>query len=311
MILAVLLAACVQDPPRPSPAETLARWTEAIELDLPAEILKDGAAVARAPDADPRLVALYARALHGAGETDEAIALLGRAQSAPLAIAAARIALDADDFAAVEARLAAPAGASAAVRFPDEPEAWLLLGRAHARRADLARAEPILARFVEIAPQHVEAPSAWFVLVDCARARGDAAAVNERLEARRRSAEWQAFHRARRIQAREHPGDPLPRLGLSQLWLHVGDFPRARAHLDAALALDAGFCRALELYGEVERRAGRLDTARARCEAAIACDGKLVDVLLTLARVERAAGRPEDAQRAYARYRGYGGTEEL
>lgn len=303
-------------PPVEAAADTaarIARWQEAIDLDLPPEILRerDWFEAQRAPDS--RLVALFARALHAAGDDEAATRLLGPAAAAPLALAAARIALDRDEIALALRHVAPPAsGASAnTTRFPDEPESWLLEGRARARAGDLTRAEPLLAEFVKRAPWHVDAPAAWFMLVDCARAHGDAAEASRREESRQKSAEWHAFYRARRLQARESPREPLPRLGLAQLWLAADQLDRARSELDAAIALDPRFCRAIEVLGELECRAGRAAEARARCDEALTCDPELTEVHLTVARLARDAGRTEEAAASYARYRERGGTKDL
>ncbi len=295
-------------------AARIERWQAAIELDLPPEILRERTWFEAQRTPDPRLSALFARALHAAGDDEAAARVLGPAVAAPLALAAARIALDRDEIALALRHVAAPASAGASAsttRFPDEPECWLLEGRARARGGDLTRAEPLLAEFVKRAPWHVDAPAAWFVLVDCARANGDAAETTRRENARLKSAEWHAFYRARRLQARESPREPLPRLGLAQLWMAVEELDRARSELDAALALDARFCRGIELLGEVERRAGRAAEARARCDEALACDPQLTDVHLTLARLARDAGNTEEAATSFARYRERGGTKEL
>lgn len=321
-MIAAFLAACLvrvaqATPPADAAAETAARierWQAAIELDVSTEILQehDWFEAQRTPD--PRLTALFARALHAAGDDEAATRLLGPAASAPLALAAARIALDRDEIAPALRFVAAPANAGASAittRFPEEPESWLLEGRARARAGELARAEPLLAEFVKRAPWHVDAPAAWFVLVDCARAQGHADEATRREEARQKSAEWHAFYRVRRLQVRESPREPLPRYGLAQLWLAADQLDRARRELDAALALDARFCRAIELQGELERRAGRAAESRARCEEALKCDPQLAEVHLTLARLAKAAGNAEESAASYARYRERGGTKDL
>ena len=316
-ILASAVSAFAAQTPAPSDAELLARierWQTAIELDVSTEILQehDWFEAQRAPD--PRLTALYARALHAAGDDESATRLLGPAASAPLALAAARIALDRDEIAQALRLVAAPAksgGSAITTRFPEESESWLLEGRARARAGELARAEPLLAEFVKRDPWHVDAPAAWFVLVDCARAQGNAEEATRREESRQKSAEWHAFYRVRRLQVRESPREPLPHVGLAQLWLAADQLDRARRELDAALALDARFCRAIELKGELERRAGHTADSHARCEEALRCDPQLTDVHLTLARLAKAAGKVEESAASYARYRERGGTKEL
>ncbi|MCY2960753.1 MAG: hypothetical protein NTY35_11355 [Planctomycetota bacterium] len=288
-----------------------AAWRESLELDVPGEILSAGAWIEREADADAELTALYARALHAAGEDVRAAQLLARGESAPLVLAAARIALDGDEIARAASLLAAPGGAATATpRFPDDPECWLLLGRAEARAGRLARAEANLVEFVKRAPWHVEAPQAWFLLVDAARARGDAPEALRREESRAKSAEWQAFYRARRLQVRASPAEPLPRYGLAQLWLAAGELASAQREVERALVLDPRFCRGLELDAEITRRRGDAERARTRCAAALECDPKLVEVHLTLARLARDAGDAEGSARELARYRELGGTKD-
>lgn len=319
LALASARASFAQDPaPKSSPASASefdalrAAWREAIELDLPAEILADASRIEPSSHPDDELAGLCARALHAAGLDERADRLVASYQAGPHRhFAAARIALDRDDPARAVKLLAAPSGSTDAVRHPAEPECWLLLGRARARTGELARAEPLLLEFVKRDPWHVETPQAWFVLVDCARARGDATEAQRREAARAKCAEWQAFYRARRLQVRANPKEPLPRLGLAQLWLAAGELDRARAAADAALALDAKFCRALEALAEIERVANRPAEARARIDAALACDPALVDVHLTRARLLRELGQTDASTASFTRYRELGGKKDL
>ncbi len=317
-MLLLVLAACAEPlqstgPPGDAAAIATLRaaWHEALELDVPSEVLAGGTWIESASDADPELVALFARALASAGLAERADALLGQKSGPQIALARARLALDRDELERAIRELAPPAGSTEPVRFPAVPEAFLLLGRAHARAGDLARAEPLLVEFVSRAPWHVEAPQAWFVLVDAALARGDSKGSTSRERSRAQSAEWHAFYRARRVQIRANPSEALPRLGLAQLWLSANELERARDAVESALALDASFCRGQELAAEIERRAGRVEDARARADAALACDSKLVEVHLTLARLARDAGDTTTSNVHLARYRELGGKKEL
>jgi len=323
VVAAIALTAQAPAPPATTPARVTtmrdtteiaalrAAWREALELDVPSEILTAGAWVEREVSVDPELTALYARALHASGEDERARKLLTRGESAPLVLAAARIALDADEIARAAKLLTIAEGPTAGTpRFPDESECWLLLGRAKARAGQTSRAESNLAEFVKRAPWHVEAPQAWFLLVDAARARGDAAEAQRRESTRAKSAEWHAFYRARRVQVRASPAEPLPRYGLAQLWFAAGEFTSARREVERALELDARFCRGLELDAEIARRLGELERARLGCAAALACDAELVEVHLTLARLARDAGESQTAAQHLERYRRLGGTRE-
>ncbi|MBL8861460.1 MAG: hypothetical protein JNK02_05555 [Planctomycetes bacterium] len=291
-------------------ARLAAAWREALELDLPGEVLASGAWIETRADADPELAALYARALFDAGQAARAASILARGRSAPLILVEARIALERDELARARALLAPEPGAREPVRFPAADECWLLLGRALARADELARAEPLLVEFVRRAPFHAETPQAWFLLVDCARARGDGALALRREESRARSAEWHAYYRARRLQARANPKEPLPRLGLAQLWLSAGELERARAEVTAALELDPRFCRALELAAEIERRAGHVQRATQLAVEALGCDATLVEIHLTRARLARDQGDAQGYAAHLARYRERGGTKD-
>lgn len=293
--------------PRRDVSALRASWREAIELDVPGEVLAGGAWIDGDPAADPGLVALYARALHSAGRDERAAALLARGESAPLVLTRARIAIERDEIPRALELLAQRDGSA---RFPDEPESYLLLGRARTRAGRASEAEPALVEFVKRAPWHVEAPQAWFLLVEAARARGDVAEAARREEARAKSTEWHAFFRTRRVQARASPKEPLPRFGLAQLWLAANELANARRELDAAIALDPRFCRGLELDAEVARRLGEVERARRRSTEALACDPALVDVHLTLARIARDGGDAAESARCLARYRELGGARD-
>ncbi len=251
---------------------TLARWREALELDLPAEVLREGpAATARDGELGQsgEALALYARALAGAGRTQEALALCGSERVSEnerpwLEIARARLSIEADDLAGARARLTArDSKAELGARFPDRPEAWLLLGRALWRSDERAAARTALERYLSAAPLDVEAPFAWHMLALEAQRRGDAARAAQCTQAERSSAEWQAFYRTRRMQIREAPHEPLPRLGLAELWIAAGDDARARAVLEELVRLAPDFARGELALARLEKRAGHADAAAA------------------------------------------------
>lgn len=285
------------------------RWREALELDLNAEVIAEAAKESAKVASDPELAALHARALHAAGEHERALELLERARErAPNApapvLALARLAIDHDDFARVETLLRAPAGAKEPVRFASEPEAWLLLGRARARRGDLAGAAPLYERFVALAPHAHEAPSAWHGLVACALATGD----RERAERARREAErsglWQSYYRARRLQVRAQPDEPLPRVGLVELWLAANELLRAEREARTLVERWPAFARGHAALGETLAREGRDSEARAALAKAIELDATLASAHAELAKVLRrlgdARGADEHAARAQA-----------
>ncbi len=256
---------------------TLARWREALELELAREVLEEAPALTGARGElghSGEALALYARALAGAGKAGVARALLERAEVPPaervrIAVALARLDLEQDELAGASRRLADLWRADA--------EAALVLGRAWYRAGDTAHARPVLERFLEQAPFDNEASSAWHMLAQEARGRDDAARAAQCGERERKSAEWQAFYRTRRLQVRANPKDPLPRYGLAELWVAAGEDGRARAVLEELLALAPDFARAE----------------------------------IAFARIEKRAGQAQSAAQHFARYRALGGREEL
>lgn len=299
LLVALVLAVAQQTAPIDVRAR-VERWREALELDLGAEVIADAASLDAASASDPELTALHARALHAAGDSERALELLAearkRAPNAPApTLALARIAIDHDDLAEVETLLRAPAGAREPVRFASDPEAWLLLGRARARRGDPAGAAPLFERFVALAPHASEAPSAWHGLIACAMAAGD----RERAERARREAErsglWQSYYRARRIQVRAQPNEPLPRVGLVELWLAANELGRAEREARTLVERWPAFARGHAVLGETLARQARDPEARTALEKALELDAALASAHAELAKVLRKLG---DTQRA-------------
>jgi tetratricopeptide (TPR) repeat protein len=234
------------------------------------------------------------------------------------------------------------------VRDPDEPDSFLLLGRALARSGEGARAKPLFERFLALAPHHVDAPGAWHALAQIALEARDLAGAARAREAARKSAEWQAFHRTRRLQVRARPEEPLPRLGLAELWIAAGDLERAGRVLADLTALQPGFARGWARRADCERARGDRAAARSSVARALALEPELAEARHLRARLaldagERAAARadlewlvarPEHAERfaaahlelarvlladgdraaaeaRHARYRELGGREPL
>ncbi|MEZ6016479.1 MAG: FG-GAP-like repeat-containing protein [Planctomycetota bacterium] len=257
-------------------AQLLEEWSAALAASDVAELVTEGAplvAPGGALEGDSEAVALVARGLHAAGDVAGARRLLAAARARDDAapdlewtLAEAAIALAEDDLEgalelvglrAAPAASNAPAASAAAVTlaFPEAPLAWLVAGRALARRAeggeprseggraaegalDRERADRCLTRFVELAPLHPDAPSALHLLARHALARRDAAGATAlRAEADRR-ARWHEVFRARSNAKRRAPLAAEPRLALAELWRAVGRSDRARAELEALLALD-------------------------------------------------------------------------
>jgi len=297
--------------------EPLARWRESIELDLPSEVVEAGSArVTGTGDlaADGEAIALVARALSATGDETRAAELLARAKPSETSrgwveVARARLALGRDDLAGARAVLLAAPGADPPVTFPAIPECWLLAGRTLARGGEIARAAPLLERFLALAPLDAEAPSAWHVLVGAAIERGDEARAAELRARALESARWTAFYRTRRLQVRERPDEPLPLLGIAELFLAAGEHARAREIARELVARFPSFCRGFEALGRAERGLAELESARASLERGVACDPAAARTILELARVLDALGQDEAAAARYARYRELGGTE--
>lgn len=308
-MIAALLLLLVQDRP------VALRWRESIELDLPAEVVEEGLPrVSGAGDlaGDGEAIALVARALAATGAEKRAAQLVRDSKpSEPthgfVEVARARLALDRDDLAGARGGLLA----ETEVRFPGIPECWLLAGRTLARSGEIARAAPLLERFLALSPLDAEAPSAWHMLVGAAIERGDEKAAAELRAQALASAQWTAFYRTRRLQVREKPDEPLPRLGIAELFLAVGEHARAREIGRDLVARFPGFCRGFEVQGRAERALRDLAAARATLERGVTCDGGARATILELARVLSELGQGEAAAARFARYLELGGTEPL
>jgi tetratricopeptide (TPR) repeat protein len=295
----VLSQASEEATPEETRAELVARWQEALELDLAAEIVREAP---RRLLAEPQLssdgdaLALYARALALTGGREQAYALLSDAQPSPETLAGrelglARLELEDDRLSAVVRRLATPDPENP-VRFPARAEAWVLLGKARFRAGDPAGAAPLLQRFVSSWRLHLEGPSAWHLLSQEALSRRDVENART-FRARGQSlASWHAFHKTRRIQIREAPDDPLPRFGLAQLWASVDELEHARAEVERVIAMDGDFARAWALLGELERKSGDDARATAAYDRALELDETLTDARFNRALL--AVGRGDD-----------------
>jgi tetratricopeptide (TPR) repeat protein len=315
MIFLALLLAWVQAGAPESARAVLDRWRESIEIDRAAEVVDAALPLVAGSGRfarDGEAIAIAARALAAAGERPRAEALLAEARPeegsrAFVEVERARLALERDDLGAARAILLA----EGSVRYPAIPDGWLCSGRVRARSGDLAGAVPLLERFLALAPLDAEAPSAWHMLAQAAIARSDPGTAAELRKKALASAEWQEFYRTRRIQVREHPDDPLPQLGIAELFLAAGAHAKALEVSNAILRRWPDFCRGNEALGRAQRGLGHLAEARAALESAIACEPNAPRVHLELARTLAALGEKEAAATRYARFRELGGTEPL
>lgn len=286
LLLAWLFA--LQSPSAPLPAAqqpavpALQRWRDALELDLPAEALremrtslaKDGALHA---SGEARYLGAQLAARSGASELIQ-LALdpagLAADQQPWLALARARLALERDAFEECARALGLEAGGALPGAIAALPDSQLLLGKLLDRQGQYAAARAPLERFVRESPLSVEAPSAWHALARGAREAGDAARARACALSAQKSAQWQAYYRARRIQLRESPDDPLPRLGIAQLMIAVGKDEAARPWLEETTRRWPAEPRGWLELARLELRAGSDERARALHKRYLEAGGK-------------------------------------
>lgn len=280
----------------------LARWRESLELDFPGEVLDEGRA-RMAPggdlEHDSRALALFARALAARGEREAAKQLLaGRPKALPVEFVTAeraRLLLEEDELEAA-LDLLLDRGATN-LRSPATAEAHWVAGRALARLGDYDRAAPLFERFLALEPHAAEAPSAWHQLAQAALRKGDTARAQQCAAREDALGRWHAFYRVRRLQIREQPKEPLPRLGLAQLWLEIDNLGAAREVLDELLALAPEFAPAWLARGETLRKLEDLDGARASYDRALELDAALPIARMNRAVIARVQNREADARR--------------
>lgn len=339
-------------------ADTLARWRESLELDLPREVVAEGRGrVSAGGDlaTNGEAVALVARALfHTESDPAVAAALLDActptgATRAYVELERAREAIESDRLDAALRRLYPGPEEGAPVQHAEHPEAWLLYGRAFMRLGEPERAKPLLEGFLDRAPRHREASAALHMLARIALARRDGASATRLLERARELSEWHAYYRVRRLQVRESPDEPLPRLGLGVLWLRAGEPARAAGVLTDLTRRHPDFADGWFQLGEARRALGELDAARAAYDRALEADlehplarynravlallqdrradaradfellvagpheadRRVLGAHLALARLLRDAGETDASEARYARYRELGGQESM
>ena len=354
MKLALVCALALQTAQAPS----LERWRELAELELYAELLDERAAAEPGGvlAAEGEAAALVARALFETRGPEGARAWLDQAEPRASPATAPLVALERvrgwieDDE--LERALAALAGARKPLRLRSRPSG---------RRAGSTSAASTPAAASSSAPARPSSaswhwphgtpkpPAAHYTLSQEALRRGDGAAARAHAERAAQLGEWLAYLNVRRLQVRETPGEPLPRLGLALAWMHGGelgraegvlrellarfpehatawfhlgevlrmrsDFAGARAAYDRAVALDESELLARYNRAVLARLEGRAADARADfawlAEGPHADDPRLLGAHLELARLLLAAGEGAAAEARYAEYRARGGREPL
>ncbi len=301
-----------QEPPALQPVATvqsaavsldarLATWKESLDLDLPDEVLRDGRALVAKDGAlakDARAIALVSRALDRTGLLKQAHELLDKAANAApgeyIVAERARLALEADDLDGVLSLLWD--SEKKTLRTPATNDAWLLAGRARSRRGEWDLALPLIQRFLELEPRCAEAAGAWHLLAVEASRRQDGQRTMECAKREEALGRWHSYYRARLLQVRENPREPLPRLGLAQLWLEAGDAQRARAVLDELLAIAPDFARGWMALGETQRKQDDLEGARKSYDRALELDATLDIARYNRAVIARLQGRDDEAR---------------
>ena len=292
------------DAPEADLASTLLEWRELLEIDQAGHVLSSGPErVAAGGDlaAEGEAVALVARALFDHGHEARALALLEGAQPSAATVGfveleLARIWIASDELdRALEFLMPGPDAKS--LRASDQPESWLLVGRAWTRRGEAERARPFLERFVGLAPYHPEAPAALHMLAQAAVRAGDGPRATALARRAQELGRWQSFLRVRRIQVREQPSEPLPHLGLAQLWLQAGELDRAELELARLFALAPEHPAGWFHQGEVLRKRGDLPGAARAFDRALAGDPELYLARHNRAVIALSQQRPDDARR--------------
>jgi tetratricopeptide (TPR) repeat protein len=299
--LALALFAAIAQAPNESRDARLERWRESLELDLAGEVAAEAALVETsgplARDADA--IALVARALAQRGDEERALLLLDRPEvpdekRGPLELERARILIGRDELDQAAKLLLDPAGKS--LRRAELADAHLLLGRVRAREGRLADAKPHLERFLELSPLSADAPAAWHMLAEEALGRRDGERARFCADREQALGRWHSYYRARRVQIRAKPNEPLPRLGLAQQWLEVGDFAKARKVAEELVALAPTFCRGWFALGEAQRKQEDLTAALASYSRALECDPTLHLARYNRAVIARLQSRDADAR---------------
>jgi len=302
---------------------------------------------------DGEALALVARAAIETGDTGGAGLLLGEARvtsgANALEIERARLLFARDELEEASRALSSEDERGLRMRFPEEPGAWILFARTHARLQDYAAADQAARQYLRLAPFGRGSAVAWQIRTDAALRRNDGEAAHAFLKEAKRHRRWHELLVARRIQRRRDPEAELPQLGLGLLRMEARQYETARTHFLGLTRRKPGYARGWFHLGESERMLGRSEEAEAAYDRALGCDeahapsranratlrlargeiggarGDLVVLLagpagedpryleshLQLSRLLLRDGAPEEARARYGRYRELGGQEPL
>ena len=286
-------------------ADPLAPLRELVELDLSHEVVQRfvprvqaGGDLAHNAEA----LGLVSGALWDLGREGEAERLLAINtdavdEAAVLIVARASLAMRRDDLDLALKLLLSESDGRTLARFPDRPAALILLARIFARRGDYRRAEVPAQRFLALANLHPEAHTAFHILAQAAIERGDADAAQRFFERRDAARQWQELFKVRRLQIRQSPDDPLPRLGLALLWMEVEQWPRAARILSDLLERWPDQARAWFHLAECERAQARTSEALRAYDRALRLDPDHAPSRANRALLLIALDRPAEAQR--------------
>ena len=279
-LVAILLSLAPALPAQaPSPEALRRRLRELIEVRATSRLVYEllphvrrGGALAEDGDA----LALVVRATIESGGTRDAEALLANARVTSGAVAIeiekARLQFAKDELEAASRALSVEDERGRRMRFPGEPEAWILFARIHARMQDYATADKAARHYLRLAPYGRESAVAWQIRTDAALRKNDGDAAHAYLKEAKRHRRWHELLVARRIQHRRDPEAELPQLGLGLLWMEAEQYESARTLFFRLTRRKSGYCRGWFHLGESERMLGRAKEAEAAYDRALRCD---------------------------------------
>jgi len=195
-------------------------------------------------------------------------------------------------------RLLEARGGRRVPRWPDDPEALLLLARVQARAGDWFAARAPAERFLALCGPHVDRHVALHVLGRAAVERGDAERARALFDERDAARRWAELLHVRRLQVLRAPDEPLPRLGLALAWIEADAFEPAAGVLEALVARWPDQARAWYHLGECHRERQQLAAALRALETALRLEPGLAPARVSRALVLAAAGREDEAQAA-------------